>query len=125
MRIIERRNDPIKNSYTALLDLIIRLAHAAGNKAAVISAHLPYDAAHFADTADAIVVAYGARGMNEDPREKDGNVAQYGANIPAALYLMLSAGESVGKLPISIPKLDENGKFTDKLLYPNAVADPR
>ena len=110
---------------TALLDLIIRLAHAAGNKAAVISAHLPYDAAHFADTADAIVVAYGARGMNEDPREKGGNVAQYGANIPAALYLMLSAGESVGKLPISIPKLDENGKFTDEILYPNAVADPR
>ena len=79
----------------------------------VISAHLPYDAAHYT-AADAVVIAYGARGMSEDPRDKESGVSQYGPNVPAALYLILSGKEMTGKLPISIPKLDENGRFTDE-----------
>jgi len=106
---------------TALLDTVIILAHAVGNDVTVISAQLPYDAAHYT-AADAIVVAYGARGMNEDPREKENGVSQYGPNIPAALYQLLSGADMTGKLPVSIPKLDGNGQFTDETLYPNGYS---
>ena len=102
---------------TALLDTIITLAHAAGNKIAVLSAHLPYDTAHY-QAADALVITFGERGMSEDPREKEDGVTQYGPNVPAALYLILSGGEMPGKLPVTIPKMDENAQFTKETLYP-------
>ena len=93
---------------TAVLDLVITLAHAAGNDVTVISAQLPYDAAHYTN-ADAIVVAYGARGMNEDPRDAEGSVSQYGPNVPAAIYTVLFGLPFEGRLPIDLPALDENG----------------
>ena len=108
---------------TALIDTVIVMAHAAGNDVTVISAHLPYDAAHYT-AADAIVIAYGARGMSEDPRDRDGGVSQYGPNVPAALYLILSGREMTGTLPVSIPKIDENGRFTDEILYPAGYSVP-
>ena len=108
---------------TALIDTVIVMAHAAGNDVTVISAHLPYDAAHYT-AADAVVIAYGARGMSEDPRDRDGGVSQYGPNVPAALYLILSGREMTGTLPVSIPKIDENGRFTDEILYPAGYSVP-
>ena len=108
---------------TAMIDTVIIMAHAAGNDVTVVSAHLPYDAAHYT-AADAIVIAYGARGMSEDPRDKDGSVSQYGPNVPAALYLILSGGDMTGTLPVSIPKLDENGRFTEEILYPSGYSIP-
>jgi beta-N-acetylhexosaminidase len=103
---------------TAVLDLVITLAHAAGNDVTVISAHLPYDAAHYTK-ADAIIVAYGARGMNEDPRDAEGSVTQYGPNVPAAIYTVLSGLPFEGRLPIDLPALNENGQFTNDILYPH------
>ena len=108
---------------TALIDTVIVMAHAAGNDVTVISAHLPYDAAHYT-AADAVVIAYGARGMSEDPRDRDGGVSQYGPNVPAALYLILSGRKMTGTLPVSIPKIDENGRFTDEILYPAGYSVP-
>ena len=112
-------NPATKNgANTAVLDLVISLAYTAGNNVTVISAHLPYDAAHFTK-ADAIIVAYGARGMSEDPRDAAGSVSQYGPNVPAAIYAILSGKPFEGKLPIDLPALDENGKFTKDILYPH------
>ncbi len=56
--------------------------------------------------------------MSEDPREKEDGVTQYGPNVPATLYLILSGGEMPGKLPVTIPKMDENAQFTKETLYP-------
>ena len=105
---------------TAVLDLLITLAHAAGNDVTVISAQLPYDAAHYTK-ADAILVAYGARGMNEDPRDAKGSVSQYGPNVPAAIYTILSGLPAEGRLPIDLPALDEEGHFTEDILYPHGL----
>ena len=101
---------------TAVADLVIGLAHAAGNDVIVISAHLPYDAAHFTK-ADAIVLAYGARGMSEDPRDAAGSVSQYGPTVPAAIYTILAGLPFEGKLPIDLPVLNENGEFAKDILY--------
>ena len=103
-------------SSSAVLDTVITLTHAAGNRIAVISAHLPCDVARY-QAADALVVAYGARGMSEDPREKENGVSQYGPNIPAALYLMLAGEPMNGRLPVRIPKMDENGHLLEETLY--------
>ena len=103
-------------SDSVLVDTLITLAHAAGNDVTVISAQLPYDAARYPD-ADAVLISYGARGMSENPKEKDGSVSQYGPNVPAALYMALSGEAFQGKLPIQIPALDDNCGFTDEVLY--------
>ena len=102
---------------SALLDRLIALAHEAGNGVIVISAHLPYDAARFS-AADAVAVAFGARGMTEDPRSRESGVSQFGPNIPAALYLLLSGEKMTGRLPVAIPALDGAYHFTDDILYP-------
>ena len=67
--------------------------------------------------ADAIVVSYGARGMNEDPRDRQNGILQYGPNIPAALYLLLSGEKMQGRLPVSIPNMDEKGHLLEGILY--------
>ena len=105
-------------SDSAMLDTVITMTHAAGNRIALISAQLPYDAARY-PSADAIAVAYGARGMSEDPREREKNngIMQYGPNIPAAIYLMLSGEPMNGHLPVNIPCMDENGHLLDTILY--------
>ena len=64
------------------------------------------------------MITFGERGMSEDPREKEDGVTQYGPNVPAALYLILSGGEMPGKLPVTIPEMDENAQFTKETLYP-------
>ena len=83
-----------------------------------MSCYLPYDVARYPD-ADAIVIAWSARGMSEDPRASEGAVAQYGPNMPAALYLMLSPDETpAGTLPVTIPMLNDEESYTDEILYP-------
>lgn len=101
---------------TAMLDAVIDIAHAAGNDVTIISAHLPYDASHY-KTADAIVAIYGARGMTENPRNANHNVNQYGPNIPACLYMLLSGEEMTGILPVDIPVMDDRNQFTGEILY--------
>ena len=103
-------------SDSVIVETLLTLAHAAGNDVTVISAQLPYDAARF-PKADAIILAYGARGMSEDPRHKEYSVSQYGPNLPAAIYLALSGQTMTGKLPVNVPVMNENCEFTDEILY--------
>lgn len=82
-----------------------------------MSVSLPYDAARF-QKADAIMIAYLPRSMPVDPEDKVKEMQQYGPNMPAALYMMISADDSPSaKLPINIPQLDEEYNFTDTVLY--------
>lgn len=108
-------------SDSVIVEALLTLAHAAGNDVTVISAQLPYDAARFPD-ADAVIVAYGARGMSEDPRNKEYGVSQYGPNLPAAIYMALSGQPMTGKLPVHIPALNENCEYTDEILYPRGYS---
>ena len=104
------------NDYSKKADAIIESVHADGKDVAVLSCHLPYDAARY-QAADAIVLAWSARSMSEDPRKTEGPVAQYGPNLSAAMYLMLSEESPVGTLPVDIPKLDGQGQYTAEILY--------
>ena len=108
-------------SDSVIVEALLTLAHAAGSDVTVISAQLPYDAARFPD-ADAVIVAYGSRGMSEDPRNKEYGVSQYGPNLPAAVYMALSGQYMTGKLPVNIPMLNENCEYTDEILYPRGYS---
>ena len=106
-----------RGAYSALLDALIAQTHKNGAAFTVLSAALPYDAARYTE-ADAFVITWNARGMNEDPRVIDGAVKQYGASMPVALYLMLSPDESPrGTLPLNLPKLTEEYQYSDEILY--------
>ena len=107
----------LHNAYAALLDDLIDYVHQNGGTFTILSAYLPYDAARYVQ-ADAIALTWSARGMSEDPRVKEGPVSQYGASMPAALYLMLSPDAAfTGKLPVNLPALDENYQFSSEILY--------
>ena len=110
--------NPNTNAYSALLDALTEQVHANGGTFTVLSASLPYDAARYTD-ADAFVITWNARGMSEDPRVTEGPVKQFGASMPAALYLMLSPDDVfTGKLPVNIPAMDGDYQYTDAVLYP-------
>jgi len=98
-------------------DALIAAAKASGADVTVICAQLPYDAARFS-TADAVIAAWGARGMSEDPRNAANGAASYGPNIPAAVRAALDPEASFsGTLPVDIPVI-EDGAFSKKVLYP-------
>lgn len=100
------------------LDGVIAAAHENNGRFILLSANLPYDVARF-PSADAILICWSDKGMSEDPRVKDGDVTQYGPNIPAAVYLALSPDEApTGTLPVSIPRLTADYTYSDEILYP-------
>ena len=101
-----------------LLDELIEKIHSQGGKFIVLSVLLPYDAARF-QKADAIMLTYGARSMNMDPREDSEPMKRYGPNIAAGLYLMLQDEDKpVGRLPVNLPKLNVAGNgYTSEILY--------
>ncbi|MCR5781163.1 MAG: glycoside hydrolase family 3 C-terminal domain-containing protein [Clostridia bacterium] len=102
----------------ANLDRIINTVHAGGGKFVLISANLPYDVARF-PMSDAILICWSDKGMSGDPRVQNGDVTQYGPNIPAAVYLALSQDEGpTGTLPVNIPKLTEEYVYSEEILYP-------
>lgn len=100
----------------AFIDDAIAVAHDNEKKIAVISLHLPYDLARY-QKADALLAAYNAKGMNVMPVEYNGETASYGPNLPVAVYVAFGGCLPSGKLPINIPKLDENNNYTDEILY--------
>lgn len=107
-----------KGAYSALLDALMEQTRQNGGTFTVLSASLPYDAARYTK-ADAFVITWNARGMSEDPRVTDGPVKQFGASMPAALYLMLSPDAVFdGRLPVNIPAMGEDYRYTDAVLYP-------
>ena len=106
-----------RGAYSALLDALIAKVHENGGTFTVLSASLPYDAARYT-AADAFVITWNARGMSEDPRVTDGPVKQFGASMPAALYLMLSPDEApAGALPVDLPMLNGDYRYSGELLY--------
>ncbi len=93
-------------------DTICDTIHERGGKFIVMSVNLPYDVARFQD-ADAIMIAYLAISMPVDPEDKIKEMQKYGANMPAALYMMFSKEDApTAKLPIDIPQLDESSAET-------------
>ncbi|MBR2897786.1 MAG: glycoside hydrolase family 3 protein [Oscillospiraceae bacterium] len=102
----------------SVLDTVLRTVHASGGRFTLISAELPYDAARFPD-ADAILLAYGSKGMSENPRDAQSPVRSYGPNLPAALYLAFCKDASpMGRVPVDIPALDANLRYSEDILYP-------
>ena len=107
----------LKNATAQMADTLADTIHDNGGKFIVMSVSLPYDVARY-EKADAIMIAYLPRSMPVDPEDKVKEMKQYGPNMPVALYMMFSEdGAPTAKLPINIPKLDENYDFTDTALY--------
>ena len=98
------------------LDALIPLAHGYGKTVTVISIQLPYDLARY-QAADALVACYNPIGMNTVPTAYEGETPTYGPNIPAAMYAVFGGCDITGKLPVSIPGLDDEYNFTDRVLY--------
>ena len=100
-----------------MADAICDDIHSRNGKFIVMSVNLPYDVARF-QNADAIMLAYLAVSMPVDPEDKTKEIQKYGANMPAALYMMFSDEDApTAKLPVNIPQLDENYSYTDTMLY--------
>ncbi len=93
-------------------DRIIAAVHEAGKTVILISCQLPYDAARFPE-ADAILLAYWGGVMRD--LLADGSTRS--TNLPAELLACFGVGDTLGKLPVNIPDLDENFQPTDKILW--------
>lgn len=83
-----------------LIHDLIQKTHDNGGKFILLSAHLPYELASFAD-ADALIACYNSRGMDMIPTGES-NRPKYGANIPAAIYAIFGGSDITGTLPVSI-----------------------
>ena len=107
-------------AYSLLLDKVIAAVHEAGGDVTIVSAQLPYDAERYRD-ADAVVIAWYAKGMTEDIRTLEETPLSYGVNLPAALMQILNAeGVFPGKLPVKLPDVDADGQFAEEALTPAA-----
>lgn len=80
---------------------VIVAAHKNNAKAIVLSAQLPYDTALYPE-ADGVVACYSAKGMTDLPGNYGVDTKQYGANIPAALYVLFGGAGARGKLPVVV-----------------------
>ncbi len=112
-------NAYLSSSTASNISTLIDKINNANKKAIVLSTNLPYDAAKFVN-ASAFVICYSPKGMSEDPRITDGNIKQYGPNIPAGIYLMYQSANDCdfrGKLPIEIRTLDNTNNYTSTILY--------
>lgn len=99
----------------AFIDALIDSVHESGGKFVLISSRLPYDAARY-QKADAILIAYGDRGMTELPAAEGGS-SIYGPDIPVATYIAFGGSAPSGKLPIEIPKVKDDYTYSDEILY--------
>lgn len=107
----------LKGDTAKLADTVADEIHSKGGRFIVMSVNLPYDVARY-QQADAIMLAYNPESMPEDPGDKTKEMLKYGANMPAALYMMFSAEDApTAKLPINIPEFDVETGFSDKVLY--------
>lgn len=102
---------------SVFVDALIEKAHGMGKKVTVVSLHLPYDIARYIK-ADALVLAYGAKDMQEAPTQWNGEVRTFGINIPASVSVILGGAKPQGKAPIDIPEITANYKYSTKILYP-------
>ena len=108
-----QRPDP---DSSAVFDSIIGARHAENKPVIVVSCDLPYDAARFPG-ADAMLLTYGATAMREVPASSSGAGSAYMPNLPVALCACFGLEPAEGKLPVSIPALDDRYGITDRILY--------
>ncbi|MBQ1302470.1 MAG: S-layer homology domain-containing protein [Firmicutes bacterium] len=109
--------DPAKTAWSAAVDQVIAYAHSNGKTVTLMSVRLPYDAARY-QAADAILMAWSFKPMNEDPRQPQSSGSEYGPNMPAAMYMMLTGEAPEGKLPVNVPAVDGVYHYTAQTLYP-------
>ncbi|MCR4861656.1 MAG: glycoside hydrolase family 3 protein [Ruminococcus sp.] len=109
------KNNEARGWQAKFADDLIELAHANGKKVIFLSANIPYDVARF-QSADAIVAAYCANGMDALPVDGQENPA-YGVNYPAALITILGGNSPTGKLPVDVYGVNDKSEYTDEILY--------
>lgn len=98
-------------------DKMIEYVHAKGNKISFISCNQPYDVARL-QGADALLLSWSPKGMDEKPNFSNGTVKTYGVGMPVGVYMAFGKDTEVtGKLPLNIPTLNDEYKYTDELLY--------
>ena len=101
---------------SATLDLLLEETHAHDGRFVMISAHFPYNAGRYPE-ADAVLACYSARGMSVIPDAREPYTAEYGPNLPAAVYTVFGGNDPTGKLPVNIPGIDENYRYTESNAY--------
>ena len=104
---------------TETFDDIIAARHEEEKPVIVISCQLPYDAARFTD-ADAMILTY-CTNVVRQPLPESGEGSAYSPNLAAAIVACFEGTELAGKLPVNLPKLDENYKLTNEILYEREV----
>ena len=108
--------EALRGEKYTICDQIVEYVHGKGSKIACISCNLPYDVARL-QKADSLLIAYSATGMNELPNFQKGAVKSYGVSIPCAIYTAFIKQAELGKLPVNIPKIDDDYKYTVENLY--------
>lgn len=93
-------SDP-ENVSAVFVNAAIKKARKLGKKLAIVSAHLPYDAAYYSD-ADAAYLAFNPSGMSALPVTFDGATQKYGVNVPAAVYIALGGAKPTGASPVKV-----------------------
>lgn len=107
---------------SAAPNTFVDYAHEQGKISVIMSADKPYDVQLYPN-ADAIMAVYGCKGSSVDPTEAivggvTGSQAAYGPNIIAGVEVALGTFEAQGKLPVNIPKFDnETDSYTDEIVY--------
>lgn len=102
-----------------VVNQVIDDLHDAGKTAIVISCQLPYDAACYPD-ADAILLTYCSGAMKAVPAESGAGSA-WVPNLPAGICAAFGAVTPQGKLPVNLPKLDENYHLTQETLWDRQI----
>lgn len=98
-------------AYSAdVFNKIIKARHEENKTVIVISCRLPYDAARFPE-ADAILLTYWESDLCNDAD------TIYSANLTVGLLACFGQGKPGGKLPVDIPKLDENYQPTEGIMF--------
>ena len=100
---------------TAVFDQIIEARHGLGKPVIVVSCQLPYDAARFTE-ADAILLTYGGGVMRAIP-PTEGAGSAYAPNLAAGLCACFGMGGANGKLPVSLPVLNDDYSISNEILY--------
>ena len=94
---------------------VVDYANASDKKAAVMSISKPYDVANY-PKAKAILAVYGNKGM--DPTESLRPDNAFGPNIPAGVEVIFNGREHQGKLPVSIPAIQDGVMSESEIAYP-------
>ena len=109
-----------KYEWGAFLDSLTEEVHKKGGRLILISAQLPYDTARY-QKSDAILAVYNGRGMNADPGIFAVDTLQYAPNIPAGVFTVFGGSRPSGKLPVTVPKISPDYRYTTEALYPRGT----